>query len=104
MVIVHPDTGARALYVNSSWTIRIEDRSPEESEALLGRLLAEIPRPEYQTRWQWEQGAIAIWDNRLVQHYGVPDQQTDRYLERIAVHNGPILSIADWEARQRVAA
>jgi hypothetical protein len=37
-------------------------------------------------------------------HYGVPDQQTDRYLERIAVHNGPMLSIADWEARSKVAA
>jgi taurine dioxygenase len=104
VVIVHPVTGARALYANSSWTIRILDKTPEEGEALLARLLAEIPRPEYQTRWQWEEGAIAIWDNRLVQHYGVPDQTTDRYLERIAVHNGPMLSIADWEARDKVAA
>jgi taurine dioxygenase len=104
VVVVHPETGARALYVNSSWTIRIDDRSPTDSAALLARLLAEIPRPEYQTRWQWEQGAIAIWDNRLVQHYGVPDQQSDRYMERIAVHGGPVLSIADWEARPKVAA
>jgi taurine dioxygenase len=102
VVIVHPVTGARALYVNSSWTIHIVDKTPEESEALLARLLAEIPRPEYQTRWAWEEGAIAIWDNRLVQHYGVPDQQTDRYMERIAVQNGPMLSIADWDARQKV--
>jgi taurine dioxygenase len=104
VVIVHPVTGARALYANSSWTIHICDKTPEESAALLARLLAEIPRPEYQTRWQWQHGAVAIWDNRLVQHYGVPDQQTDRYLERIAVQNGPMLSIADWEARQKVAA
>jgi taurine dioxygenase len=104
VVIAHPVTGARALYVNASWTIHIVDRTPEESAALIARLLAEIPRPEYQTRWQWEEGAIAIWDNRLVQHYGVPDQQTDRYLERIAVHNGPMLSIADWEARRKAAA
>jgi taurine dioxygenase len=104
VVIVHPVTGARALYANSSWTIRILDKAPGESEALLARLLAEIPRPEYQTRWQWEEGAIAIWDNRLVQHYGVPDQTSDRYLERIAVHNGPMLSIADWVAAAKVAA
>jgi taurine dioxygenase len=104
VVICHPVTGARALYTNSSWTIRILDKEPEEGAALLARLLAEIPRPEYQTRWQWQDGAVAIWDNRLVQHYGVPDQQTDRYLERIAVHNGKLLSIADWEARQKVAA
>jgi taurine dioxygenase len=104
VVIVHPDTGARALYVNSSWTINIVGKSPEESDALIARLLAEAPRPEYQTRWQWEEGAVAIWDNRLVQHYGVPDQTTDRYMERIAVHNGPMLSIADWDAQQRAAA
>jgi taurine dioxygenase len=104
VVIVHPVTGARALYVNSSWTINIVGKTPEESEALIARLLAEAPRPEYQTRWQWQEGAVAIWDNRLVQHYGVPDQTTDRYMERIAVHNGPMLSIADWEARQKVAA
>jgi taurine dioxygenase len=104
VVIVHPETGARALYVNTSWTIRIVGKTPEESEALIARLLAEAPRPEYQTRWQWQEGAVAIWDNRLVQHYGVPDQTTDRYMERIAVRNGPMLSIADWEARQKVAA
>lgn len=104
VVIVHPVTGARALYANSSWTINIVGKSAEESDALIARLLAEIPRPEYQTRWQWQEGELAIWDNRLVQHYGVPDQQTDRYLERIAVHNGPMLSIADWEARQKAAA
>jgi taurine dioxygenase len=104
VVICHPVTGARALYANSSWTIRILDKTPEESEALLARLLAEIPRPEYQTRWQWQEGAVAIWDNRLVQHYGVPDQTTDRYMERIAVHNGKMLSIADWDAKRSVAA
>lgn len=105
VVIVHPETGARALYTNSSWTIRILHDSPEKGEALLARLLAEIPRPEYQTRWQWEEGAVAIWDNRLVQHYGVPDQQSDRYMERIAVHNNmPMLSVADWEARRKAAA
>jgi taurine dioxygenase len=103
VVICHPVTGARALYVNSSWTIRIADRSPEESDALIARLLAEAPRPEYQTRWRWREGAVAIWDNRLVQHYGVPDQQSDRYMERIAVHNGPMLSVADWEARRQAA-
>jgi taurine dioxygenase len=98
VVIVHPVTGARALYVNSSWTIDIVGMAAADSKALIARLLAEIPRPEYQTRWQWQEGAIAIWDNRLVQHYGVPDQQSDRYMERIAVKNGEMLSIADWEA------
>ena len=73
-------------------------------DALIKRLAAEFLRPEYQMRWTWEAGAIAIWDNRLVQHYGVPDQTGDRYLERITVEGGPMLGLADWEAREGVAA
>ena len=70
-----------------------------EGLPLIERLASEFHRPEYQMRWSWEKGAIAIWDNRLVQHYGVPDQTTDRSLERITVQGGPVLSIADWQAQ-----
>ncbi|MDG2005188.1 MAG: TauD/TfdA family dioxygenase, partial [Novosphingobium sp.] len=59
--------------------------------------------PEYQCRWQWSKGDVAIWDNRLVQHYGVPDHTTDRYLERITVSNGPVLGIADRESAEVAA-
>ena len=104
VVIVHPITGARSLYTNVSWSIAIEGMADDEGQALIDRLCHEIARPEYQTRWSWEEGAIAIWDNRLVQHYGVPDQQTDRYLERITVEGGRQLSIADWEAREKALA
>lgn len=98
VVIVHPETGVRALYVNVPWTHAIVGMEPGESRSLINRLAAEFLRPEYQTRWSWEEGAIAIWDNRLVQHCGVPDHQTDRYLERITVEGGTLLSVADWEA------
>ncbi|MCX7864646.1 MAG: TauD/TfdA family dioxygenase [Novosphingobium sp.] len=69
----------------------------------LAGLADEFLRPEYQCRWQWSKGDVAIWDNRLVQHYGVPDHTTDRYLERITVSGGPVISIAEWEAQQRSA-
>ncbi|MCB2073597.1 MAG: TauD/TfdA family dioxygenase [Novosphingobium sp.] len=100
VVVVHPVTGARALYANSTWALGIEGMDEEKGQALIDRLSAEFTRPEYQMRWQWEKGAIAIWDNRIVQHYGVPDQTTDRYLERITVQGGPMLSVADWQARR----
>jgi len=103
-VVVHPETGTRALYVNTTWSLAIEGMDDAQGQALIARLAAEFTRPEYQVRWQWQPGAIAIWDNRLVQHYGVPDQTTDRYLERITVQGGPMLSIADWENRRERAA
>lgn len=100
VVNVHPVTGARALYVNTTWSIDIDGLSEEAGQALIKRLCEEYARPEYQMRWQWETGAIAVWDNRLVMHYGMPDQTSDRYLERISVRGSPILSIAEWEARK----
>lgn len=103
VVIAHPVTGARALYTNVAWALSIVGMTQDEGQALIERLSGEFLKPEHQTRWSWEEGAIAIWDNRLVQHYGVPDQQADRYLERITVEGGPMLSIADWEARQAAA-
>ena len=99
VVVVHPMTGARALYANSSWSLAIEGMDETEGQSLIDRLSREFTRPEYQIRRQWEEGAVAIWDNRIVHHYGVPDQTGDRYLERITVEGGPMLSIADWEAK-----
>ncbi len=100
-VSVHPVTGGRGLYVNTTWSLGIVGMDDSEGLPLIQRLAAHFYRPEYQMRWTWEKGAIAIWDNRLVQHYGVPDQTTDRSLERITVHGGAVLSIADWEAREK---
>lgn len=104
VVLVHPTTGARSLYVNTTWSLEIVGMAAEESQALIDRLASEFHKPEYQTRWSWKNGALAIWDNRLVQHYGVPDQQTDRYLERITLQGEPLLSIADWDAQAKAAA
>lgn len=98
VVSVHPATGARALYANLAWSSDIDGLSSEAGQALIRRLSEEYARPEYQVRWQWEPGALAIWDNRLVMHYGVPDQTTDRYLERISVKQGPIIGVADRDA------
>lgn len=100
VVSVHPVTGARAIYANRAWSIDIVGMEGPESQPLIGQLADQFSKPEYQTRWQWSKGDIAIWDNRIVQHYGVPDHTTDRYLERITVQGGPILSITDWEAQR----
>lgn len=103
VVSVHPVTGARALYVNRTWSVDIVGMEGPQGKALISRLADEFLRPEYQCRWQWSKGDIAVWDNRLVQHYGVPDQTTDRYLERITVSGGPVIGIAEWEAARAKA-
>jgi taurine dioxygenase len=82
----HPETGERILYVNYTFTTRILDIDPSESDQLLRLLFDRIKVPEYQVRFSWTPNAIAIWDNRATQHYAVGDYfPADRLLERVTV-------------------
>lgn len=83
VVLVHPETGRKALYVNSSWTTRIVELEKDESDVLLGFLFNHIKRPDFCLRWQWEPDDLAIWDNRCVQHYAVPDYEGERIMQRV---------------------
>jgi len=43
------------------------------AEPLLAMLYAHVARPEYTVRWKWRAGDVAIWDNRVTQHYATYD-------------------------------
>jgi taurine dioxygenase len=101
VVRIHPETGARIIYVNEAQSLGIVGMDNDVGRTLLKFLADQMRKPEYQVRWHWEPDAIAMWDNRAVQHYGVPDQMADRHMERIMVAGTPTLSIADWESRGR---
>lgn len=73
VVRTHPDTGRPALYVNRSFTTRIEGLSRRESAAVLAFLFSHAERPEFQTRFTWSKNAIALWDNRCTQHFAMWD-------------------------------
>ncbi len=73
IVIRHPVTGRKLLYVNSAFTINIVGRSREESLQLLGRLYEHASNPDFQCRVVWEPGSVAIWDNRVTWHNAVND-------------------------------
>jgi taurine dioxygenase len=105
VVRVHPETGAPAIYVNEAQCDTIVGLENDVGRTLLRYLSDRMKQPEYQVRWHWEAGAVVVWDNRAVQHYGVPDQTADRHMERIMVAGTPTLSIAEWEAlKERSAA
>ncbi|HEX3946551.1 MAG TPA: TauD/TfdA family dioxygenase [Acidimicrobiales bacterium] len=73
VVRVHPETGKRALFVNSSFTKSIVGLTPRESKLLLGLLFEQIARPRYTVRFKWEPGSVAFWDNRATAHLGPTD-------------------------------
>lgn len=83
VVLVHPETGRKALYVNASWTTRIVEMAPDESDMLLRFLFDHVKRPDFCMRWRWSPGDLAIWDNRCVQHYAVPDYEGPRMMQRV---------------------
>ncbi len=73
VVRTHPETGRRALYVNSAFTTRIRGMKPHESRATLDFVFRHMELPDFQCRFQWRANSIAMWDNRCVQHFATWD-------------------------------
>lgn len=86
VVIRHPDSGRKCLYVNPGFTRHIVGWSETESEALLSFLYKHASHPQFSTRFSWRPGSLAMWDNRATWHNAVNDYQGQRrYMHRITV-------------------
>jgi taurine dioxygenase len=91
VVIVHPETGRKAIYVNAGFTVGIEGWSVEESEALLGYLYKHAVRPEFTARFRWQPGSLAFWDNRSTWHLALNDYAGyRRLLHRITIEGSQL--------------
>jgi taurine dioxygenase len=78
VVRTHPETGRRALYVNTAHTLKFDSMEVEESAPLLSYLFGHQVRPEFTCRFRWAPGSIAFWDNRCVLHNPVNDYHGHR--------------------------
>jgi taurine dioxygenase len=78
VVRTHPETGRKALYVNTAHTVRFKDMTEEESAPLLEFLYRHQIRPEFTCRFAWAPGSMALWDNRAVQHFPINDYHGHR--------------------------
>ena len=86
VVRTHPETGRRALYVNTAFTDQIVGLSKKESDWLLAHLYTFAAVPEHQCRFRWESGSLAFWDNRACQHYAASDYFPQRrVMERVTI-------------------
>ncbi len=91
VVIRHPISGRKALYVNPGFTLHFEGWTAEESQPLLDTLYAHAARQEFAYRFQWAPGSIAFWDNRATWHMALNDYQGERrVMHRITVEGEPI--------------
>ena len=85
VVRTHPKSGRKCLFVNGNFTTRITNLSEDESDAVLPFLIEHVRSPAFQCRFRWEEGSMAFWDNRVVQHYGVPDYTERRIMHRVTL-------------------
>jgi taurine dioxygenase len=73
LVISHPVTGRKALYLSPRFTERIEGLHPAESRALLCYLESLLDNANHQVRWHWQEHDLAIWDERATNHRALAD-------------------------------
>ncbi len=91
VVIRHPETGRKILYVNPGFTLRIDGWTTAESKPLLRYLYKHATVPERTIRFHWGEGSIAFWDNRTTWHYALNDYHGERRLmHRITLEGGPV--------------
>ena len=87
VVLVHPWTGRKALYVNRALTKSIIGLSPSESDELLNFLFDHAEDPRFAYAHKWQVGDTLIWDNCASIHLatGGYDASTPRLMHRVQV-------------------
>ena len=86
IVRTHPVTGKKGLFINRPFTLTIDGMTADESRPLRRRLFEQATLPEFQVRFRWRAGSVAQWDNRITQHYAVPDHGGHhRRMERVTL-------------------
>jgi len=73
VIVKHPETKRKAIYVNRAFTSHINEIPSRESAAMLAFLYTHCESPLYAVRFQWRKHSIAFWDNRSTQHFAVWD-------------------------------
>ncbi|MEZ5998218.1 MAG: TauD/TfdA family dioxygenase [Hyphomonas sp.] len=78
IVITHPLSGKKALYVNPAFTVKVAGKTEEQSKDLLSRLYAHAMNKDFAYRFQWRPGSVAFWDNRSTWHWALNDYHGHR--------------------------
>lgn len=85
VVHIHPETGEKALLLGH-FAKHIKGLRSQEATALLQLLNDRINRLENTVRWQWQEGDVALWDNRSTQHYAINDYgDAHRVMRRVTI-------------------
>lgn len=92
VVIQHPLSGKKALYVNPGFTLYFEGWSRKDSMPLLAYLYEVGSDDAHVNSFHWEPGSIAFWDNRATWHFANNDYQGHRRIMHRITIDGCALS------------
>jgi taurine dioxygenase len=86
LIRTHAETGRKSIFCSKPHTHRIKDWTREESLAVFGFLTQHLTQDRFVTRFKWQNGSLAMWDNRCVFHHALNDYQGKRrHMHRVIV-------------------
>jgi taurine dioxygenase len=87
MVLEHPISGLKGLYVDPGYTVSIDGMEKRESDELLDFLFRHQLRSEFQYAHRWNEGDVLVWDNLRTLHKAEADYRADepRLIKRCQV-------------------
>lgn len=86
LVITHPESKRRALYLGRRRNAYIAGMNLPESESLLDELWSYTARPDLVWGNDWKAGDLVLWDNRCTMHRRDPfDSNSRRVMHRTQI-------------------
>ena len=86
LVCTHAASGRKFLYLNKTYSQRIEGFTTEESAPILAHLHDHCARFDFTCRVRWHKDQVLVWDNRCTMHRAIPDYTgQDRFMSRVTI-------------------
>lgn len=86
LVLAHPETGRKALFLSPGYTIGIDGMAEDEAQKLLLELYAFQCQEAFVYRHRWSEGMVTMWDNRAINHAATGGYDGhQRLLQRITI-------------------
>ncbi len=97
LVVKHPVTGKKALYVTPIHMESVNGMTEEDARPLLNQLLVHATQPQFTFAHAWKSGDLVLWDNRCAMHAPSPfdADKHDRLMYRLTINGEQIESAAE---------
>ena len=93
LVIAHPETGRKALFINPGYVVHIMGLKRTESHALIRFLARHVASTSFVYRHHWRPGDLVVWDELTALHRA-PDDFAPHHRKVVRVTAGRVVPTA----------